>query len=141
MRLGQEPGLDEIVTLFGARGQNFAAVTQLADELRQEIVGDTVTWVHNRNINYTNVCTFKCKFCGFSKGPLSLNLRGTYAVSKTWDLTTGYAFERYRYSDIGYDGFSYTVAPITTSASYVSGQNALQNYTAQMVYLLGTFKF
>ena len=40
-------------------------------------VGDTVTWVHNRNINYTNVCTFKCRFCGFSKGPLSLNLRGT----------------------------------------------------------------
>jgi len=36
-----------------------------------------VTWVHNRNINYTNVCTFKCRFCGFSKGPLSLNLRGT----------------------------------------------------------------
>jgi FO synthase len=33
--------------------------------------------VHNRNINYTNVCTFKCRFCGFSKGPLSLNLRGT----------------------------------------------------------------
>ena len=37
----------------------------------------TVTWVRNRNINYTNVCTFKCRFCGFSKGPLSLNLRGT----------------------------------------------------------------
>jgi FO synthase len=40
-------------------------------------VGDTVTFVRNRNINYTNVCTFKCRFCGFSKGPLSLNLRGT----------------------------------------------------------------
>ena len=40
-------------------------------------VGDVVTCVHNRNINYTNVCTFKCRFCGFSKGPLSLNLRGT----------------------------------------------------------------
>jgi 7,8-didemethyl-8-hydroxy-5-deazariboflavin synthase CofH subunit len=36
-----------------------------------------VTFVVNRNINYTNVCTFKCRFCGFSKGPLSLNLRGT----------------------------------------------------------------
>ena len=36
-----------------------------------------MTWVSNRNINYTNVCTFKCRFCGFSKGPLSLNLRGT----------------------------------------------------------------
>jgi len=77
VRLGQTPELEEIVTLFSARGPNFAAVTQLADELRFEAVGDTVTWVHNRNINYTNVCTFKCRFCGFSKGPLSLNLRGT----------------------------------------------------------------
>ena len=40
------------------------------------IVGDVVTFVRNRNINYTNVCTFKCRFCAFSKGPLSLNLRG-----------------------------------------------------------------
>jgi FO synthase len=40
------------------------------------VVGDVVTWVANRNINYTNVCTFKCRFCAFSKGPLSLNLRG-----------------------------------------------------------------
>ena len=48
-----------------------------ADQLRQEVVGDDVTWVHNRNINYTNVCTFKCKFCGFAKGKVSLNLRGT----------------------------------------------------------------
>jgi FO synthase len=77
VRLGQEPGLDELVTLFSARGREVAAVAQLADELRAEAVGDTVTWVSNRNINYTNVCTFKCRFCGFSKGPLSLNLRGT----------------------------------------------------------------
>ena len=35
-----------------------------------------MTFVRNRNINYTNVCTFKCRFCAFSKGPLSLNLRG-----------------------------------------------------------------
>ena len=40
------------------------------------LVGDAVTFVMNRNINYTNVCTFKCRFCAFSKGPLSLNLRG-----------------------------------------------------------------
>ncbi|MEY2465178.1 MAG: synthase, partial [Acidimicrobiaceae bacterium] len=77
VRLGQEPGLDELVTLFSARGPEVAAVAQLADELRAATVGDVVTWVSNRNINYTNVCTFKCKFCGFSKGPLSLNLRGT----------------------------------------------------------------
>jgi FO synthase len=69
--------VDELVTLFGARGPEVAAVAALADELRAATVGDEVTWVHNRNINYTNVCTFKCRFCGFSKGPLSLNLRGT----------------------------------------------------------------
>ena len=77
VRAGETVGFDEIVTLFSARGPEVAAVAALADELRAEAVGDTVTWVHNRNINYTNVCTFKCKFCGFSKGPLSLNLRGT----------------------------------------------------------------
>ncbi len=49
----------------------------MADELRRAVIGDVVTYVRNRNINYTNVCTFKCRFCGFSKGPLSLNLRGT----------------------------------------------------------------
>ena len=77
VRLGQEPGVDELVTLFSARGPEVTAVAALADELRQQTVGDTVTYVRNRNINYTNVCTFKCRFCGFSKGPLSLNLRGT----------------------------------------------------------------
>ena len=75
--LGQEPGVDELVTLFSARGPEVAAVAEVADDLRRVTVGDVVTWVHNRNINYTNVCTFKCRFCGFSKGPLSLNLRGT----------------------------------------------------------------
>ena len=74
---GQEPGVDELVTLFSARGPEVAAVAEVADDLRRATVGDVVTWVHNRNINYTNVCTFKCRFCGFSKGPLSLNLRGT----------------------------------------------------------------
>ena len=77
VRLGQEPGVEELVTLFSARGPEVTAVAALADELRQQTVGDTVTYVRNRNINYTNVCTFKCRFCGFSKGPLSLNLRGT----------------------------------------------------------------
>ena len=75
--LGQELGVDEIVTLFSARGPEVAAVAAVADDLRRSTNGDVVTFVHNRNINYTNVCTFKCKFCGFSKGPLSLNLRGT----------------------------------------------------------------
>ncbi len=74
--LGQEPGEAELVTLFGARGPEVAAIAEFADGLRRDVVGDDVTYVRNRNINYTNVCTFKCSFCGFSKGPLSLNLRG-----------------------------------------------------------------
>ena len=77
VQAGETVGEDEIVALFAARGPEVVAVAEVADELRREAVGDTVTFVRNRNINYTNVCTFKCKFCGFSKGPLSLNLRGT----------------------------------------------------------------
>jgi FO synthase len=73
---GQEPGVDELVTLFTARGPEVAAIAAFADDLRQRTNGDDVTFVRNRNINYTNVCTFRCTFCGFSKGPLSLNLRG-----------------------------------------------------------------
>jgi len=73
---GAEVGEDEIVTLFSARGSEVREVAALADQLRRNTVGDDVTYVINRNINYTNVCTFRCKFCAFSKGPLSLNLRG-----------------------------------------------------------------
>jgi FO synthase len=75
-----EPGYDfdagELVTLFNARGGDYNAVVEMADALRRDLVGDAVSFVINRNINYTNVCTFKCRFCAFSKGPLSLNLRG-----------------------------------------------------------------
>lgn len=75
-----EPGYDftreELALLFNARGADFNAVVERADALRYELVGDEVSFVINRNINYTNVCTFKCRFCAFSKGPLSLNLRG-----------------------------------------------------------------
>ncbi len=93
---GEQVGEDEIVTLFGARGPEVVAVAAVADRLRADVVGDVVTWVSNRNINYTNVCTFKCRFCGFSKGPLSLNLRGSpylltladiqERVVEAWDL-------------------------------------------------------
>ncbi|MFO1349581.1 MAG: 5-amino-6-(D-ribitylamino)uracil--L-tyrosine 4-hydroxyphenyl transferase CofH [Gammaproteobacteria bacterium] len=71
-------GLEEgdIVTLFGARGADFHAVCRTADELRRAVSGDIVRYVVNRNINYTNVCSFKCRFCAFSKGRLSDNLRG-----------------------------------------------------------------
>lgn len=71
----------EIVRLFQARGREFAEVCAAADRLRRQVNGDAVTYVVNRNINYTNVCYFRCQFCAFSKGKLSENLRG-----KPYDL-------------------------------------------------------
>ncbi|HVC70547.1 MAG TPA: 5-amino-6-(D-ribitylamino)uracil--L-tyrosine 4-hydroxyphenyl transferase CofH [Acidimicrobiales bacterium] len=85
--LGHVPDEDEIVTLFSARGPEVPMVADLADQLRADVVGDVVTWVANRNINYTNVCTFKCRFCAFSKGPLSLNLRGSPYLLELSDIT------------------------------------------------------
>ena len=76
MGRGQKVGVDEIVTLLGARGPELGAVCRGGRRPAPPVVGDVVTFVRNRNINYTNVCTFKCRFCAFSKGPLSLNLRG-----------------------------------------------------------------
>ena len=67
---------DDVTELFGARGRDFAAVVAAADELRREVCGDAVTYVVTRNINYTNVCYFRCGFCAFSKGKLAANLRG-----------------------------------------------------------------
>jgi FO synthase len=84
---GQEVGEAEIVTLFGARGREVRRVAEVADELRVASVGDAVTYVKNRNINYTNVCTFKCRFCAFSKGPLSLNLRGAPYLLELDEIT------------------------------------------------------
>ena len=73
---GSPPTVAEIELLFRARGDQVDAVAHVADVLRERAVGDTVTYVVNRNINYTNLCYFKCGFCAFSKGPKSLNLRG-----------------------------------------------------------------
>jgi len=67
---------DDITMLFSARGPEQAKLFSAADQLRREVNGDTVTFVVNRNINYTNMCYFKCGFCAFSKGPRSLNLKG-----------------------------------------------------------------
>jgi FO synthase len=66
----------EIVRLFQSRGDDFSAVVQQADALRANTSGNSVSFVVNRNINYTNICYFKCQFCAFSKGKLSENLRG-----------------------------------------------------------------
>lgn len=60
--------VEEISRLFHARGDDFDAVCQAADRLRQSLCGDTVSYVINRNINYTNICSYRCKFCAFAKG-------------------------------------------------------------------------
>jgi len=71
----------EITALFAAREGQFEAVVAAADELRRQVAGDTVRYVVNRNINYTNICSFRCRFCAFSKGKTSDTLRG-----KPYDL-------------------------------------------------------
>jgi FO synthase len=67
---------DDVVALFRARGDDRVAVLAAADGLRAEVCGDEVTYVVTRNIQYTNVCYFRCGFCAFSKGRLAANLRG-----------------------------------------------------------------
>jgi FO synthase len=67
---------DEIVRLFAARGPQVDEIATAADRLRAQVNADVVTYVVNRNINYTNVCRYACGFCAFSKGKLSDHLRG-----------------------------------------------------------------
>ncbi len=66
---------DEIERLFAARGSDLEYVCRAADELRADVNGKVVSYVVNRNINYTNICYFGCRFCAFSKGRVSENLR------------------------------------------------------------------
>ncbi|HXE26506.1 MAG TPA: 5-amino-6-(D-ribitylamino)uracil--L-tyrosine 4-hydroxyphenyl transferase CofH [Roseiarcus sp.] len=66
----------EIVRLFAARDADFRRVVSAADELRRETSGDIVRYVVNRNINYTNICSYRCTFCAFSKGKTHEALRG-----------------------------------------------------------------
>jgi FO synthase len=67
---------EEIVRLFRTRGEERDRVFAAADRLRRDVCGDQVTYVVTRNIQYTNVCYFRCGFCAFSKGKLAANLRG-----------------------------------------------------------------
>jgi len=68
-------GVADIARLFTARGDDFGAVCRAADRLRDRVNGKLVSFVNNRNINYTNICYFKCKFCAFSKGKVAADLR------------------------------------------------------------------
>ena len=74
--VGDELGEDELVRLFATRGAERERVFASADRLRRETCGDEVTYVVTRNVQYTNVCYFRCGFCAFSKGKLAANLRG-----------------------------------------------------------------
>lgn len=73
---GERLGEDEITRLFKAREGDVDAICAAADHLRATASGDVVRYVVNRNINYTNVCTYKCSFCAFSKGKTHEHLRG-----------------------------------------------------------------
>jgi FO synthase len=73
---GEQLRAEDIVALFGAEGSELRAVLRAADRLRALAVGDEVSYVINRNINYTNICLYRCGFCAFSKGRSSADLRG-----------------------------------------------------------------
>ncbi len=78
---GERLDTGAIERLFAARDADYAHVTGAADRLRAAVSGDVVRYVVNRNINYTNICYFRCKFCAFSKGSTHEDLRG-----KPYDL-------------------------------------------------------
>ena len=85
----------DIAHLFAARDADYAHLTEAADALRRAVSGETVRYVVNRNINYTNICYYRCKFCAFSKGKTHEALRGapydldlpeiTRRVREAWD--------------------------------------------------------
>ncbi|MDP6437847.1 MAG: 5-amino-6-(D-ribitylamino)uracil--L-tyrosine 4-hydroxyphenyl transferase CofH [Gammaproteobacteria bacterium] len=73
---GETLSAAEIIRLFNARDEDFEHVCVAADGLRKEVSGQTISYVVNRNINYTNMCTYRCRFCAFSKGKGHNSLRG-----------------------------------------------------------------
>ena len=64
---GKDISVDEALVLFATAGLEFSALQMVADELRRRTVGDVVTYVVNRNINFTHVCIKRCGFCAFSR--------------------------------------------------------------------------
>ena len=73
---GRTPGEEEIARLFSARGADFAAIVHAADALRRRLAGDSVSYVRNCNLNYTNICLHRCGFCAFAKSHAASTLRG-----------------------------------------------------------------
>ena len=75
----------------------------------------------------------------------SLNLKGIYNINKNWSVTAGYSYEKYRYSDVRFNGYQYTIpfpgVANNTSQSYLNGYNAFTPYEANIYYLVGTYHF
>ena len=129
-RSGEDLDEAEIVRLIRARGDDFDAVVQAADALRRETCGDVVSFVVNRNINYTNICYFKCQFCAFSKGKLAENLRGRpYDLSREEiQRRTTEAWERGG-TEVCMQG---GIHPEYTGATYVSIVRAVKEAVPEM---------
>jgi 2-iminoacetate synthase ThiH len=66
---GADITFEHALLLATAEGSSLEALLAVADQLRRETVGDAITYVVNRNINFTNVCFVGCSFCGFGRGP------------------------------------------------------------------------
>lgn len=71
----------------------------------------------------------------------ALQLKGTYSLSAQVDLTGGYAYEKYRYSDGAYDNYRNVAQVSATAGTYLSGANANPDYTANVVFLAAKYKF
>ena len=89
---GRDTSVEDALVLFDTSGLDLNALLMTADELRRRRVGDVVTYVVNRNINFTNVCIKRCGFCAFSRDhreeegyllPLDEILR---RAREAWDL-------------------------------------------------------
>lgn len=83
---GRRPTEEQLVTLFAADGPDFFAVAAAADAARARAVGDEITYVVNRNINYTNICTHRCGFCAFAKGRSARSVRGPGYLLETTEI-------------------------------------------------------
>ena len=127
---GEDLSEPQVVSLFEARGDEFDAVVRSADEVRRLVNGDVVSYVVNRNINYTNICYFKCQFCAFSKGKLSENLRG-----RPYDLSNDEIQRRVKEAwDRGATEVCMQggIHPEYTGAKYVDILNAVKNAVPDM---------
>jgi FO synthase len=121
---------NEIVSLFAAEDGEFTAICRAADELRRDVNGDTVSYVVTRNINYTNICYFKCQFCAFSKGKLAENLRG-----KPYDLPHAEIGRRVREAwDRGATEVCMQggIHPSYTGATYLAICRTVKDYAPEM---------